>query len=67
MLQKLRISTWFLSGTLLGLSLAIGHSVYALKDSEEIPFEDLQAFTEVFSPAPAPVVSSDIFAIAITY
>ena len=49
MLQKLRISTWFLSGTLLGLSLAIGHSVYALKDSEEIPFEDLQAFTEVFS------------------
>jgi carboxyl-terminal processing protease len=49
MLQNLRTSTWFLSGTLLGLSLAIGHSVYALKDSKEIPFEDLQAFTEVFS------------------
>ena len=49
MLQKLRISTYFLSGTLLGLFLAVGHSVYALKDSEEIPFEDLQAFTEVFS------------------
>ena len=49
MLHKLRISTWFLSGTLLGLSLAVGHSVYALKDSEEIPFEDLQAFTEVLS------------------
>jgi carboxyl-terminal processing protease len=49
MLQNLRKSTWFLCGTLLGLSLAIGHSVYALKDSEQIPFEDLQAFTEVFS------------------
>jgi carboxyl-terminal processing protease len=45
----LRKSTWFLCGTLLGLSLAIGHSVYALKDSEQIPFEDLQSFTEVFS------------------
>lgn len=49
MLQNLRTSTWFLSGTLLGLSLAVGHSVYALKDSDQIPFEDLQAFTEVFS------------------
>jgi len=49
MLKNLRTSTWFLSGTLLGLSLAIGHSVFALKDSEQIPFEDLQAFTEVFS------------------
>ena len=36
-------------GILLGLSLAIGHSVYALKDNQDIPFEDLQAFTEVFS------------------
>ena len=49
MLQNLRTSTWFLSGALLGLFLAVGHSVYALKDSDEIPFEDLQAFTEVFS------------------
>jgi carboxyl-terminal processing protease len=49
MLKNLRTSTWFLSGTLLGLSLAIGHSVYALKDNDQIPFEDLQAFTEVFS------------------
>jgi carboxyl-terminal processing protease len=50
MLQNLRTSTWFLSGTLLGLSLAVGHSVYALKeDNQQIPFEDLQAFTEVFS------------------
>ncbi len=50
MLQNLRTSTWFLSGTLLGLSLAVGHSVYALKDEDkQIPFEDLQAFTEVFS------------------
>ena len=49
MLKNLRTSTWFLCGTLLGLSLAVGHSVYALKDNEQIPFEDLQAFTEVFS------------------
>jgi carboxyl-terminal processing protease len=49
MLQNLRTSTWFLSGTLLGLSLAIGHSVYALKDDDQIPYADLQAFTEVFS------------------
>jgi carboxyl-terminal processing protease len=49
MLKNLRTSTLFLSGTLLGLSLAVGHSVYALKDNEQIPFEDLQAFTEVFS------------------
>ena len=41
MLQNLRTSTWFLSGALLGLSLAIGHSVYALKDEDkQIPFED---------------------------
>ena len=58
MLQKLRTSTLFLSGILLGLSLAIGHSVYALKDSEEIPFEDLQAFTEVFSKIKSDYVES---------
>jgi len=49
MLKNLRTSTWFLCGTILGLSLAIGHSVLATKDSEQIPFEDLQAFTEIFS------------------
>ena len=49
MAQKMRTSTLFLSGIILGLSLAVGHSVYALKESEQIPFEDLQAFTEVFS------------------
>ena len=49
MLKNLRASTLFLCGTLLGLSLAVGHSVYALKENEQIPFEDLQAFTEVFS------------------
>lgn len=58
MLQKLRTSTWFLSGILLGLSLAVGHGVYALKDSEEIPFEDLQAFTEVFSKVKSDYVES---------
>ena len=50
MSKKLRTSTLFLSGTLLGISLAVGTSVFALKDeNKQIPFEDLQAFTEVFS------------------
>ncbi len=49
MAKQLRTSTWFFSGILLGLTLAVGHSVYALKESEQIPFEDLQSFTEVFS------------------
>ena len=49
MSQKLRTSTLVFGGFLLGLFIAVGPSVYALKDSEEIPFEDLQAFTEVFS------------------
>ena len=58
MLQNLRTSTLFLSGTLLGLSLAVGHSVYALKDNDQIPFEDLQAFTEVFSKVKSDYVES---------
>ncbi len=53
MLNKLRQSTLLLVCILLGLSLAVGHSVYALKDnrtgSVDIPFESLQAFTDVFS------------------
>jgi carboxyl-terminal processing protease len=49
MFKSLRKSTGFLTGILLGLSLAIGHSVYALKSDQDIPFEDLQAFTDVFS------------------
>jgi carboxyl-terminal processing protease len=53
MLNKLRQSTLILVGILLGLSLAIGHGVYALKDNQavslDIPFESLQAFTDVFS------------------
>jgi carboxyl-terminal processing protease len=50
MLQKLRTSTLFGAGLLIGLSLALGHSVYATKNSNQtIPFEDLQAFTDVFS------------------
>jgi carboxyl-terminal processing protease len=49
MLNKLRKSTYFVVGIVLGLSLAIGHSVYALKENQDIPFEELQAFTEVFS------------------
>ena len=49
MLNNLRKSTYFVVGIVLGLSLAIGHSVYALKENQDIPFEELQAFTEVFS------------------
>jgi carboxyl-terminal processing protease len=53
MFNKLRQSTLLFVGILLGLSLAIGHSVYALKDDQvrtlDIPFESLQAFTDVFS------------------
>jgi len=56
--KNLRTSTLFLSGTLLGLSLAVGHSVYALKDDDQIPFEDLQAFTEVFSRVKSDYVES---------
>ncbi len=58
MLIKLRISTYFVVGILLGLSLAIGHSVYALKDDQDIPFEELQAFTEVFSRIKSDYVES---------
>ena len=58
MLKNLRTSTWFLSGALLGLSLAVGHSVFALKDNDQIPFEDLQAFTEVFSRVKSDYVES---------
>jgi carboxyl-terminal processing protease len=58
MLNKLRISTYFVVGIVLGLSLAIGHSVYALKDDQDIPFEELQAFTEVFSRIKSDYVES---------
>ncbi len=43
---------------MLGLTLAIGHSVYALKDDQDIPFEDLQAFTEVLSRIKSDYVES---------
>jgi carboxyl-terminal processing protease len=50
MVQKLRTSTFFIAGLLIGLSMAIGHSVFALKNDENpIPLEELQAFTDVFS------------------
>ncbi|MDH5356210.1 MAG: S41 family peptidase [Gammaproteobacteria bacterium] len=49
MLKQLRKSTGFITGIVLGVTIAIGHSVYALKEDQQIPFEDLQAFTEVFS------------------
>ena len=58
MLNKLRISTYFIVGIVLGLTLAIGHSVYALKDDQDIPFEELQAFSEVFSRIKSDYVES---------
>ena len=56
--NNMRKSTYFLVGIVLGLSLAIGHSVYALKDKQDIPFEELQAFTEVFSRIKSDYVES---------
>ncbi len=42
-------STLFFTGLVLGLSIAIGHSVYALKnESNELPLEALKAFTDVY-------------------
>ncbi len=58
MLSQLRKSTGFVTGVVLGLSLAIGHSVYALKEDQQIPFEDLQAFTEVFAKIKSDYVES---------
>lgn len=58
MLNQLRKSTGFVTGIVLGVSIAIGHSVFALKDDQLIPFEDLQAFTEVFSKVKADYVES---------
>ncbi len=58
MLNQLRKSTGFITGVVLGLSLAIGHSVYALKEDQQIPFEDLQAFTEVFAKIKSDYVES---------
>jgi len=58
MLNQLRKSTVFVTGIVLGLTLAIGHSVYALKEDQQIPFEDLQAFTEVFSKVKSDYVES---------
>jgi len=58
MLKNLRISTGFLGGTLFGLLVAVALSVHALKEEEQIPFEDLQAFTEVFSKVKSDYVES---------
>jgi len=58
MLKNLRVSTGFLGGTLFGLLIAVALSVHALKEEEQIPFEDLQAFTEVFSKVKSDYVES---------
>ncbi|MCP4764793.1 MAG: S41 family peptidase [Gammaproteobacteria bacterium] len=58
MLKNLHISTGFLGGTLFGLLVAVALSVHALKEEEQIPFEDLQAFTEVFSKVKSDYVES---------
>lgn len=48
MFSQYRKFTGFAAGVLLGLALAVGSSVYALKKVSPIPFEDLKTFTEVF-------------------
>jgi carboxyl-terminal processing protease len=58
MLKILRIPTGFLGGTLFGLLVAVALSVHALKEDDQIPFEDLQAFTEVFSKVKSDYVES---------
>jgi len=50
MKQTLRNSTLLLVGLLTGITLTLGHGVFALKnDSEEIPYEQLQTFSEVLN------------------
>ncbi len=47
--QSIKRSTLFLTGLVLGLSLAIGHGVFAEKnDTNELPLEALKAFTDVY-------------------
>lgn len=49
MLQTIKRSTLFLTGLILGLSLAIGHGVFAKKNAGgELPLEALKAFTDVY-------------------
>ncbi len=52
MLKNLRSSMLFMAGLLIGLTLAIGQGVFALKDEQKpktIPYEELQTFTDVLS------------------
>lgn len=47
--QSIKRSTLFLTGLILGLSLAIGHGVFAKKnEGSELPLEALKAFTDVY-------------------
>ena len=49
MYKSIKSSTLFLVGLLLGVSIAIGHSVYALKEQQtELPLEALKTFTDVY-------------------
>jgi len=49
MQQTIKRSTLFLTGLILGLSLAIGHAVYAKKEeSSGLPLEALKEFTDVY-------------------
>lgn len=50
MKNSLRSSTLILAGFLVGVTLTLGHGVLALKDtSTEIPYEELQTFSEVLN------------------
>ncbi len=46
--QSIKRSTLFLTGLIFGLSIAIGHSVLAKNDTNELPLEALKAFTDVY-------------------
>ncbi len=47
--QSIKRSTLFLTGLIFGLSLAIGHGVFAEKnEGNELPLEALKAFTDVY-------------------
>ncbi|MBL7004195.1 MAG: S41 family peptidase, partial [Gammaproteobacteria bacterium] len=49
MQKTIKHSTLFLTGLLLGITLTIGHGVYALKtEPSELPLEALKTFTDVY-------------------
>lgn len=60
MFGKLKTTSVLITGMLIGLGLALGHGVYATKSetANTIPFDELQAFTDVFSRIKSDYVES---------